>query len=210
MWPRYASPLLLSALLLAGCAGAPLQESSQAPETGMPAPARTVPDIDVDKEYRTAVALMQAGDWRAAGARLDSVTAAAPQLASAWTNLGIARIKLGNLDGAHQALQQAIELDSTQAEAWNQLGMLYRRSSRLEEARFSYNEALRHDPGLANAHWNLAILHERYLNDPAQAVTHYEQYQQLTQSGDAQLQQWINSLREQLPAQTEQTAGVTK
>ncbi len=212
MSPRYASPLLLSVLLIAGCAGTPVQESSQAPAPDItpPVPAREAPQGDVEQAFRSAVALMQAGDWRAAAGDLDGITRSNPELPGAWVNLGIARNMQGDTSAAEQAFRKAVELDPGQAEAWNQLGMLYRRSNRLDDARASYNEALKHDPAHVHAHWNLAILHDRYQPDPALALAHYEQYQQLTQSDDAQLQQWIARQREQLPNPVEMTAGVTK
>ena len=153
---------------------------------------------------------MQAEDWHAAADRLGVITAAQPGLSGAWVNLGITRVKLGDSTGAEAAFKKAIEANSRQAEAWNQLGIIYRRSGRLDEAQAVYNEALKHDPENADAHWNLAILHDRYLPEPALAVAHYEQYQQLTQSDDAQLQQWIAGLHEQLTQAAKMTAGVTK
>lgn len=210
MLPRYVNWLLLAGLLLGGCASAPQQESLSESQPGRAVPVGKPPARDVEADFRSALALMQAGDWHAAAERLEPVTEAAPQLAGAWVNLGIARAKLGDSSGAEQAFKQALEANSRQAEAWNQLGIIYRRSGRLDEAQFTYNEALKHDPHHANAHWNLAILHDRYLPDPALALAHYEQYQQLTQSDDARLQQWIAALREQLPKAVEMTAGVTK
>lgn len=202
--------LALSAALLAGCASAPRQESTLTPAIDSATPASKPAPQDVDRDFRSAIALMQAEDWQAAADRLDAITTAQPGLSGAWVNLGIARVKLGDSGGAEQAFKTAIEANSQQTEAWNQLGIIYRRSGRLDEAQFIYNEALKHDPGYADAHWNLAILHDSYLPDPALALAHYEQYQQLTQSDDAQLQQWITSLREQLPQTVEMTAGVSK
>jgi tetratricopeptide (TPR) repeat protein len=72
--------------------------------------------------------------------------------------------------------------------------MLYRRHGRLDEAQFIYEEALRRDPDNSNIHWNLAILYDRYLPNPRQALAHYQRYQQLTASDDPQLQAWITTL----------------
>jgi tetratricopeptide (TPR) repeat protein len=202
--------LLFSAATLSGCAGLPQQETARAPAHDSTAPANKPPSGDVDSDFRSAIALMQAEDWHAAADRLEAISKAEPGLSTPWVNLGIARTKLGDSAGAETAFKKAIEANSRNAEAWNQLGVVYRRSGRLDEALFSYNEALKRERGHSDAHWNLAILHDRYLPDPALALAHYEQYQQLTQSDDAQLQQWIASLREQLPKAVGMTAGVTK
>jgi Flp pilus assembly protein TadD len=210
MLPRYVNAVLLAGILLGGCASAPQQESTRAPSPDTPTPASKPPSVDVEHDFRSALALIQSEDWQAAADRLDAITMTDPGLSGAWVNLGIVRVKLGDSTAAEQAFKKAIEANSQQLEAWNQLGIIYRRSGRLEEAQFIYNEALKHDPGYADTHWNLAILHDRYLPDPALALAHYQQYQQLTQSNDPQLQQWIASLREQLPKTVEMTAGVTK
>jgi tetratricopeptide (TPR) repeat protein len=202
--------LVFIAAVLPGCASTPQQESTLTPAIDSATPASKPAPRDVDRDFRSAIALMQAEDWRAAAERLEAITMAQPGLSGPWVNLGIARVKLGDSSGAEQAFKKAIEVNSQQAEARNQLGIIYRRSGRLDEAQSIYNEALKYDPGHADAHWNLAILHDRYLPDPALALAHYEQYQQLTQSDDAQLQQWIARLREQLPQAVEMTAGVSK
>jgi tetratricopeptide (TPR) repeat protein len=202
--------LVFIAAALSGCASAPQQGNVLAPALDSAAPENKPAGGNVENEFRSALALMQAEDWHAAADTLGAITAAQPGLSGAWVNLGIVRVKLGDSAGAEAAFKQAIDSNSRQAEACNQLGIIYRRSGRLEDAQLIYNEALKRDPGHADAHWNLAILHDHYLPDPALALAHYEQYQQLTQSDDARLQQWIASLREQLPKAVEMTAGVSK
>jgi tetratricopeptide (TPR) repeat protein len=202
--------LVFTAAVLSGCAGIPQQESTRAPAPDSNSPANEQPSGDVDSHFRSAIALMQAEDWHAAANSLAAITATEPGLSGAWVNLGIARTKLGDSTGAEAAFKKAIEANSRNAEAWNQLGVIYRRSGRLDQAQSSYNEALKRDRGHANAHWNLAILHDSYLPDPALALAHYEKYQQLTQSDDAQLKLWIAGLREQLPKAVKMTAGVSK
>jgi len=209
MLPRYVNALALACVLLSGCAGtASLQHAGTAATRDEPPAAAAVEDVDA--AFAAALQLMQAGDWHAAADRLSAITAVSPQASGAWTNLGITQVKLGDAAAARSAFRSAIDSDRRQIEAWNQLGMLQRRAGELEAAGASWRSALEINPDFANAHWNLAILYDRYLPDPARALAHYTQYRQLTQSDDPQLQQWIAALEEQLPETVKLTAGVNK
>jgi tetratricopeptide (TPR) repeat protein len=161
-----------------------------------------VPPVkDAEGKHHYVLALMEKEEWHKAAEELELLTGARPKLAGPWVNLGIVRTMLGDSDAAEIAFKRAVDADAGHAEAWNQLGMLYRRTGRLEEARTAYNAGLQGNPKHSNLHWNLALLHDQYLPDPALALAHYERYQQLTKSDDAQLQQWIVTLREQVPAE---------
>ena len=152
---------------------------------------------DVEGEFQTALQLMKSEDWHGAADKLAAITATEPTLPGPWTNLGIARNKIGDTAGAENAFKRAIEINANQVVAYNELGILYRRSGRLEEAAAIYNEGLKINPNAEEIHWNLGILYDRYLPNPSQALVHYERYQQLTQSEDQQLLAWISELREQ-------------
>jgi Tfp pilus assembly protein PilF len=194
---RYADVLtFIIVILLTGCASTPPQ---QALVPGIDATAGVTETItDVEGEFQSALQLMKAEDWHAAADRLAAITAAEPGLSGPWTNLGIARNKTGDTAGAEAAFRKAIDANARQFVACNELGMLYRRRGRLQEAAAMYHQGLKINPNAGDIHWNLAILHDRYLANPAQALVHYERYQQLTQSEDKQLLSWIRDLREQV------------
>jgi Tfp pilus assembly protein PilF len=212
MWLNFTRTcrlLLVTTVLLSGCAVAP------APQQGSAHPTRnnTVSQdtgVDVEAAFQAAIQHMQNEDWHAAADQLQAITVQDPQLPGAWVNLGIAHVQLGDATAAETDFQQALELDPQHAEAWIQLGMLYRRSNRLEDARAAWQEVLKYQPDHVNANWNLAVLHDRYLPDPAQALTHYTRYQQLSGSTDPLLGQWIAALQQQLPEPVKLTAGVSK
>jgi tetratricopeptide (TPR) repeat protein len=204
---RLPAAVLATALLLAGCATSPHQTTTSPAQTST---TSRVTRVDTESAFRAAVNEMQHENWHAAAERLQAITAQDPQLPGAWVNLGIAHVQLGDAAAAEADFHHALELNAQHAESWNQLGMLYRRSNRLEDAQQAYLEALKAAPDHVDAHWNLAILYDRFLPDPAQALAHYTRYQQLTQSTDPQLQQWIAGLQEQLPEPVNMTAGVSK
>jgi tetratricopeptide (TPR) repeat protein len=194
---RYVNALKFTfVIMLGGCASAP-QEPAMVPVSGTTA-VETAAVIDVEGEFQAALKLMKAEDWHVAADRLAAITAAKPLLSGPWTNLGIARNKIGDTAGAEAAFINAIDANSRQIVAYNELGILYRRSGRLEEAASMYNQGLKINPNDERIHWNLGILNDRYLSNPAQALIHYQHYQQLTQSQDGQLLSWINKLRDQV------------
>jgi Flp pilus assembly protein TadD len=158
----------------------------------------TGPVSDVEGEFQASLLLMRNGEWQRAADKLASITATDPRLSGPWTNLGIALGKIGDIAGSEQAFRKAIEANSSQVAAYNELGILLRRSGRFEEATTIYNRGLQVNPNAEEIHWNLGILYDRYLPNPQQALLHYERYQQLTQSEDAQLLAWISELREQV------------
>jgi Flp pilus assembly protein TadD len=193
---HYVKTLALTILiLLGGCASTPRERAATPGFDATSAMTGTVTDIE--GEFQAALQLMKAEDWHGAVDKLVAITATEPRLSGPWSNLGIARNKIGDTAGAEDAFKKAIEANASQTVAYNELGIIYRRSGRLEEAAAIYNEGLKINPNDEDIHWNLGILYDRYLPNPAQALIHYERYQQLTQSEDSQLLAWISALREQ-------------
>jgi len=59
-------------------------------------------------------------------AQLEIAVRLAPGLAQAWTNLGVARRRQGDLDGAEACYRRAIEIDRNQMSAYHNMVGLYR------------------------------------------------------------------------------------
>jgi Flp pilus assembly protein TadD len=179
-----------------GCAVTPQEQANSSisvARTGVVEPVS-----DVEGEFQAALQLMRGEDWQRAADKLAAITATDPRLSGPWTNLGIARGKIGDTAGSEQAFRKAIETNSSQVAAYNELGILLRRSGRYEEAAAMYHQGLQVNPNAEVIHWNLGILYDRYLPDPRQALLHYERYQQLTPPEEGQLLTWISELREQV------------
>ena len=155
----------------------------------------STPTPELKSDYQHALESMQSEQWQTARERLTQITTEQPSLSGPWVNLGITQTMLGDPASAETAFKTALDVNHRNIEACNQLGMLYRRQGRLDEAQFIYGEALRLDPDNANVHWNLAILYDRYLPNPREALQHYQRYQQLTGSDNPQLQAWITRLQ---------------
>lgn len=190
--------LMASLLLVAGCA------APQASKTTVQAAAVTA---TLQESYRQALDMMQTGQWPEARQLLEEITAEHATLAGPWLNLGIVYTRLGEPLAAENAFRRSIDNNPGNPVAYNQLGIFYRRTGRLDEAREIYGAALDAAPNDPDTHWNLGILHDLYLPDARLALNHYERYQQLTGSDDAQLMVWISELRERTTAAS-MNAGV--
>jgi tetratricopeptide (TPR) repeat protein len=76
----------------------------------------------------------EAGDYRAAAARLDGIVRRWPGDATMWYDLGNARRELGDVAGAEAAFRKCIALDPGMPEAQCNLGLLLAREGRFADA----------------------------------------------------------------------------
>jgi hypothetical protein len=95
--------------------------------------------------------------FQAAVSLIESAIALRPLESGFHSNCGEAYRRSGNLDLAHQRLQQALELNSKSAEAWCNYGNLCRETVRIDEAIAAYRKAISLDEHYANAHYNLGL-----------------------------------------------------
>lgn len=196
MWKRYSKTLLLIAAvtLLGACATAP--DSGTAGQktkgSGMPDKARAA--------YERAIWSAKAGRNDEAIALFEKLSRDFPDMALAYTNLGLLYLKTDKLPQAEQALQQAVTLDPANAVAYNHLGVVFREQGKFKPALQAYQAALRARPDYAAAHLNLGILYDIYLQDLSLALQQYEAYQNLTGDRDKQVANWIVDLKRRLAA----------
>lgn len=163
---------LLSASLLAGCASAP------------PAP----PSDEEQATWNGAIKHMKRKRFAKAIPTLQKIATAQPNLPGPQLNLGIAYANLGQDAQALTHLNQAIklrpQLADDQANAWNHIGLIQVRAAQYNEAIKSYTRALEIAPGYDKAQFNLALLHDKYLNDPTEAMRHFKLYQSMRSQPD--------------------------
>jgi tetratricopeptide (TPR) repeat protein len=202
MWKRYSKTdcavLILTLLLVGGCATAPDRSTGQGPVEVTPV---------VREHYRQAIEAMKAGQWETAISGLESITRDNDRLSGPYLNLGIAYAHTGDREKAMAALQSSIERNPVNPIAYNQLGILYRQSGEFEQAGKMYENALQVDPTCADAQWNLGVLHDLYLQQPAEAQQHYERYRQLTEADERELQP-ETAVMQQKTATQQLTAGM--
>ena len=204
--------LLIAALLLGACQGGPDKATLAKPEVATPPsteePAATEEVMDFYQQfYEDAVAALKSGKTARAVELLVQVSNDAPDKPYVFTNLGLAYLKLQELDLAEQAFKQAIARDDKDAVAHNHLGILQRQKGQFKEARNRYQRAIQIDSDYASAHLNLGILFDIYLQDLDLALRHYQKYQSLISEEDKQVAGWIVDIKRRLKSGTNKSQG---
>jgi Flp pilus assembly protein TadD len=171
----------LALAMLAGCASGPA--------------TRTTADGEVDKRLQPVFDLMadkRYADAEKALARLARTHAEDPTY---LLNLGIVYARTERLDQAEEILIKAQAQAPRSAVIHNELGIVRRHRGDFAGSASAYRAAIKADPAFANAHYNLGVLLDLYLQQPADALTHYEAYLSLTPQGDKTVNGWVKDLR---------------
>ncbi len=172
--------------------GAPAKKGGPpiaAPPPPPPAPARAVADFD------RAVGLARAGDTAGAALEFGQLSAAVPQYAAVFYNLGVVERKASRLAESEAALRAALERNPASAMIATELGLTLRLAGKFSDARAAYEQALAADETLSAAHRNYAVLLDLYLFEPAPALAQLERYKELT-GEDKPVTGWIAELRQ--------------
>ena len=204
--------VVLLAALASGCAtpsggqrpDAPLPKA--ATKAGAPAEAPVSPALQ--QAYNQALAHVQAGRNKEAEQALLAMTKQSPELSGPYANLGVIYYRSGRTKEAIEALKRAIQVNPRRAVYYNELGIIYRKEGMFDDARRTYSKALDADPDYALAQLNIAILYDLYLQDPKQALPHYQRYQQLLPKADSVVAKWIIEIQRRVqPAQATPVKG---
>jgi tetratricopeptide (TPR) repeat protein len=183
------------ALSLAGCASAP--ETLE--DTGPPATALA--------QFEAAVAAMGAEDYASAEPMLEALIDDWPELSGPPVNLAIVYSATGRDEEAVAAFRSLLAEDPGNAVAWSELAIVLRRRGEFQAADEAYAEALELRPDYARAWRNRGILLDLYLQEPEEALEHYERYAELTGGSDTQVEKWIAELRMRLGVSDSRVAG---
>jgi tetratricopeptide (TPR) repeat protein len=181
---KYLLACLLALLLLNGCSGVPSRDD----KTGKK-------EQSLPPDFEKALVLMRSGDYAAAIPVLRDFSDKNPELAGPHINLGIAYQNTGDKDAALAALNQAVELNPGNPVAHLQRGILLREQGDFKAALDAYNQALKLQPDYALAHRNIGILYDLYLQQPGQALTHYQRYLDLVVEPDKTVNSWVVDLQ---------------
>jgi len=193
----FARLVILSLMLLAGGCASLAPESGSGRTAGTARP-KAEPDAPVRPElqsaYNRALSAMRAGQNRDAEAQLKALAAKAPELSGPYANLGLLYRRVGRNAESIAALERAIEINPRRAVYYNELGISYRQEGKFDLARRNYRKAIDIDEQYAPAHLNLAILLDLYLQEPKDALPHYQRYQALVPTEAETVKKWIIDL----------------
>ncbi len=203
-----ALPLLIGLLLMAACSSTPGPQPAPEPVVAAPAEpagastAETIAEpepTDLNQlAYDEAITSLKQGNVEQALDLLLEVSREAPDKPYIFTNLGLAYLKLQQLDEAEKAFRQALEQNDRDAVAHNHLGILQRQKGEFAEALERYRRAIEIDDDYAQAHLNLGILYDLYLQDLEKALRQYETYLSLISEENSQVSGWITDIQRQL------------
>ena len=224
MWSRRSIEILGGLALVAALtacsvtprrAAQPARPATAVVQAGAAAAAAGPPPIPAEAkaEFARAVSLAHAGNDAAAEAQLASLARGYPQFCTPLVDLGILYRKSGNLAAALAALQQAVARDPHSALAWTELGVTQRLGGKFQDAEQSYTRAIAANPTSAAAYRDRGVLRDLYLDEPAAALSDFEQYRRLA-AGDKPAAMWIAELQHRTgikappSAQPPTTAGV--
>lgn len=146
-------------------------------------------------DFNRAVGEMRKGNLDAAQARFRDLAAQYPALSGPIVNQAIILRKKGKTQEAYDLLQKSILQHGKNPRLLNELGVLSRQLGKFKQAQVSYESAIRIDETYAVAHYNLAVLADLYLHDPALALKEFETYQTLIPQPDKKVSGWIIELQ---------------
>lgn len=184
---RGAAPLLLSLLILGGCASGGSSGSA-------------VPTSPQQQLHDQAVAAVRADDRDGAAALFTQLAQSYPRYATPWLNLALLAHARGDYSACSEYLQQALQRDATLAPAWNLQGVLAREANDIDAAQQAYETALANDGKYAPAWLNLGILLEIWRGERSAALAAYQNYLQYTPEteADPRVRGWIADLQRRM------------
>jgi len=136
-------------------------------------------DSDVERDFKSAVSLMQQEKYAQAIPVLEAVIAREKRLPAPYVNIAIAHNKLGDIKAAEENLISALKLDIGHPVANNELGLLYRKKGKFKAARTAYENAIKEHPDYLPAIKNLGVLCDLYMHDFDCALQQFEDYLEL-------------------------------
>jgi tetratricopeptide (TPR) repeat protein len=185
------APAAVASVPTPGAASPPAAAAGVAPGA-----APVVPPA-VTARFQEALAAAERGD-AAAEQAFAALAAEAPALAGAPLNLGVLHARAGRWGDAEAALVEATRRNPQNPAAFAQLGLVYRELGKFGDAEQAYRRALDLDPNNGRTHRNLGVLLDLYLQQPGEALAHYETALSLQGGEDKQISAWIAEIRQRV------------
>jgi tetratricopeptide (TPR) repeat protein len=176
----------------------PTPASTSSGQTITQPPTAVAVPAEAQQKFDAAMKLVSSGKQDEAALQLERLATDYPTLATPLLNVGLLYLKANQFEAARHAFERALQRDAKSAPANNYLGVCYRNLGKFKDAQAAYQAALASDEAYAPAHLNLGVLYDLYLQQPEQALTEYERYQQLLPTPDTKVASWIKELKSRL------------
>lgn len=152
-------------------------------------------------QYTQAMTALKAGNEDQALALLRDISNTHPNLSGPLLNQAILLRKKGRLKEAQELLKKSMTSQTQNPRVFNEMGVVSRELGNFNQAKSAYETAIRLAPGYDRAHYNLAVLADLYLNDPALAIKEFEMYQSLQDKRDKKVDGWLKELKRRAGAE---------
>lgn len=194
---RLHALFVLSAMLtMQACSIMPTAKLTDKTDADKPGTSKADPKAQI--AFKLALHAIEQNNDEHAINILTDMAEAYPDLSGSHTNLGLIYFRIGDLEKAEAAFQEATKVNPGNAVAYNHLGILYRMAGRFSEAEGTYLNAIQNKPDYANAHLNLGILYDIYLRKLDKALHHYETFQSLQPEQEPTVKKWIIGLKRRI------------
>ncbi|MCB1532177.1 MAG: tetratricopeptide repeat protein [Alphaproteobacteria bacterium] len=111
-------------------------------------------EVTLEEAVNIAIGHMQHGNYRVAEMVLQDILTAQPDHHNSHYMLGLARYFMGNIQGALEHVEKAVEAEDAAAEWWCNYGILLNETGRLDDAINAYDKAVEIDAAYGNSFWN--------------------------------------------------------
>ena len=113
-------------------------------------------EVTLEDAYNMALGHMQQGNFRVAALILQDIIKSQPEHHDSHYMLSLAHYHMGDLPGAMEIIQKALEADDAEAEWWCNYGIMLNEARHYDEAINAYDKAIEIDTNYPNGHWNKA------------------------------------------------------
>ena len=173
------------------------------------APQKPLKDSRTDavaRRFQKAIEYLKKGKIEKAKMLFEALRDQYPGVSVFHHNLGIVYKRLGRIDVALEAYQQAIGQNPNggDPESHYNLAIAFREQGAFKKAENAYRVAITLAPDFEDAHFNLAVLYDLYLDDPEKALEHYQHQIELSGKTDKEIEIWVDALKKRLIARGSQ------
>jgi tetratricopeptide (TPR) repeat protein len=159
------------------------------------------PDSKLDAalvQFNKGIQFLESGRTKEARSQFEKLRDAYPKMSIFHANLGVAYKRLGLLPEAISSYQRALEIDRRTADVYYNMAIALREQGEFRKAEEAYRTALAISPDFRDAHYNLAVLYDLYLNQPDEAIRHYQNFLEQGGEGSKEIQIWIVALQKRM------------